>query len=59
MEKTGLYEELVKEISQLQTLIKMYNDSSPDLPKDFNYFKAIKRLSYLRNRKRQIPKKKE
>jgi len=50
------YKELVKEIQEIQDILNKYSQGV-DVPPDFNYKKVLARLSYLRNRKRQIHKK--
>lgn len=49
------YKEILTEIKEIQSLIEKHNKGET-MPPDFNYKKTISRLSYLRNRKRQLHK---
>lgn len=52
-----LYQDLLEEIEKVKDQIRKFKKNDPSLPSDFSYVKAVKTLSYLRNRQIQIVRK--
>lgn len=58
MEEMSKIKEVIEEIRSLQQDIQKYREGSFDLPENFEYRDALKRLEFLRNRKRSLKRRK-